>query len=150
MTDRQDKSPAASADERRPRIVLADDHPSVLAAFGRLLRRSCDVVASVSSGTDAIQAVTALKPDLLVVDLMMPDVDGLEVCRRIAQLMPETDVVIVTAFDDTQVRKIALRDGARAFVPKSRASEMLEDTVRKIFAAKQRATTPGKPTDVRR
>ena len=150
MTDRQDGSPTTSAGERRPRIVLADDHPSVLAAFGRLLQHACDVVASVSSGTEAIEAVIALKPDVLVVDLMMPDLDGLEVCRRITQLIPETDVVIVTAFDDAQVRKIALRDGAKAFVPKSRASDTLEDTVKKIFSGKQGATKPLKATDVRR
>jgi two-component system response regulator MprA len=150
MTERQDGSPKVSEGERRPRVVLADDHPSVLAAFGRLLQESCDVVASVSSGTEAIQAVTTLKPDLLVVVLMMPDIDGLEVCRRIAQLIPETDVVIVTAFDDAQVRKIALGDGAKAFVPKSRASATLQDIVKTIFAGKQRAATPEKSTDVRR
>jgi DNA-binding NarL/FixJ family response regulator len=147
MTDRQDGSPTTSNDERRPRIVLADDHPAVLVAFARLLQQSCDVVASVSNGTDAIQAVTTLKPDVLVVDLMMPDVDGLEVCRRVIQLVPETDVVIVTAFDDAQVREIALRDGATAFVAKSVASERLEDTVLKIFARKPRPSTPRNVTD---
>jgi DNA-binding NarL/FixJ family response regulator len=147
MTDRQDGTHTTSDDVRRPRIVLADDHPTVLVALGRLLRRSCDVVASVSSGTEAIQAVTALKPDVLVVDLMMPDVDGLEVCRRVIQLVPETDVVIVTAFDDAQVRAIALRDGATGFVPKSVASDRLEDVVQKIVAGKQRPSTPRNARD---
>jgi DNA-binding NarL/FixJ family response regulator len=147
MTDGQNGSPTTSDDERRPRIVLADDFPSVLVAFARLLQPSCDVVASVSNGTDAIQAVTALKPDVLVVDLMMPDVDGLEVCRRVIQLVPETNVVIVTAFDDATVRKIALRDGATAFVAKSVASERLEDTVLKIFAGKSRPWPSRNATD---
>jgi DNA-binding NarL/FixJ family response regulator len=149
MTDRHDGTSTTSDDTRRPRIVLADDHPSVLVALGRLLKPSCDVVASVSSGTEAIEAVTALKPDVLVVDLMMPDIDGLEVCRRVIRLVPETDVVIVTAFDDAHVRKIALRDGATAFVPKTMASDMLEDTVKKSVAGKQRASTPRNATDVR-
>ena len=147
MTDRQDGSPTTSDDERRPRIVLADDHPAVLVAFARILRESCDVVASVSNGTEAIQAVTALKPDVLVVDLMMPDVDGLEVCRRVVQLVPETAVVIVTAFDDAHVRNIAIRDGATAFVPKSIASDRLADTVKTIFAGKRRPSTPRNATD---
>ena len=116
-------------------------------AFARILQQSCDVVASVSNGAEAIKAVTALKPDVLVVDLMMPDVDGLEVCRRVVQLVPETDVVIVTAFDDAHVRMIALRDGAKAFVPKMLASERLADTVTKIFAEKPRPSTPRTATD---
>jgi two-component system response regulator MprA len=117
---------------------LADDHPDVLIAFRRLLENSCEVVASVPNGTQAIQAVTALRPDALIVDLMMPDVDGLEVCRRIKQVAPEIDVVIVTAFDDAQVRTIALQDGAAAFVAKSFASDRLEDTIQTIFAGRQR------------
>jgi DNA-binding NarL/FixJ family response regulator len=146
MTDQQAGSSTAADEQRRPRIVLADDHPAVLVAFDRLLQQSCDVVASVSNGTQAIEAVTTLKPDVLVVDLMMPDVDGLEVCRRVLQLVPETDVVIVTAFDDAQVRKIALRDGASAFVPKSIAADTLADTVRKIFACKRGPSTPPNAT----
>src|SRR4026209_1945119 len=90
------------------RIALADDHPSVLEAFIRMLQPSCEIVASVSNGRSAIEAVITLQPDVLVVDLMMPDVDGLEVCRIVKETTPETDVVIVTAFDDSHVQRIAL------------------------------------------
>ena len=120
--------------ERRPRVVLADDHPAVLVAFSRLLQSSCDVVASVPNGAQAIQAATLLRPDVLVVDLMMPDVDGLEVCRKVRQAAPDTAVVIVTAFDDAHVRTIALRDGARDFVPKGLVSDRLEDTIQRLAA----------------
>lgn len=123
-----------SSRERRPRIVLADDHPSVLIAFGRLLEPSCDVVASVPNGSAAIDAVATLRPDVLVIDLMMPDLDGLEVCRRVKESTPEIAVVIVTAFDDTDVQTIALRDGASAFVPKHSAPGSLEHTIQRIFA----------------
>src|SRR5688572_15547659 len=98
--------------ERRPRVVLADDYPPVLDALGRMLRVSCDVVASVSSGCEAVEAVCRLSPDVLVADLMMQDIDGLEVCRRVKRLMPETVVVIITASDETAIRAAALRDGA--------------------------------------
>jgi DNA-binding NarL/FixJ family response regulator len=123
-----------SLPEFRPRVVLADDHPSVLVAFGRLLRPSCEVVASVADGNAAIEAVGALRPDILVVDLMMPDLDGLEVCRKIKQITPETDVIIVTACDDTDVEAVAMRDGASAFVPKYSAPTMLERTIQRIVA----------------
>jgi DNA-binding NarL/FixJ family response regulator len=121
---------------------LADDHPSVLVAFGRLLRPSCDVVASVSDGRAAIAAVCALRPDILVVDLMMPDVDGLEVCRQVKEAAPETHVVIVTACDDTEVENVALQDGASAFVPKHSASRILERTILQICAGRYDIRAP--------
>jgi DNA-binding NarL/FixJ family response regulator len=118
----------------KPRVVLVDDHPLVLAALDRMLRTSCDVVASVSSGREAIEAVGTFRPDVLVADLMMPDVDGLEVCRRVKRLAPETAVVIITASDDIAVRTAALRDGASAFVPKHLAAETLARTIERVFA----------------
>ena len=121
----------------RPRVVLVDDHPHVLGAFGRLLGFSCDVVASVSNGRDAVEAVLTLRPDILVADLMMPDMDGLEVCRRVKHAAPETAVVIVTAFDDAEMQKIVLAAGASAFIPKHTAADILEPTIRQIFAEKQ-------------
>jgi two-component system response regulator ResD len=122
--------------------VLADDHPSVLVAFGRLLRPSCEVVASVADGYAAIEAVGVLRPDILVVDLMMPDLDGLEVCRKIKQTTPETDVIIVTACDDTDVEAVALRDGASAFVPKHSAPGTLELTILRIVADRRAIGPP--------
>lgn len=121
----------------RPRVVLADDHPHVLGAFGRLLGFSCDVVGSASNGRDAIEAVMTVRPDVLVVDLMMPDMDGLEVCRRVKHAAPETAVIIVTAFGDPEMQKVALTAGASAFIPKHAAADALERTVRQIFAEKQ-------------
>jgi DNA-binding NarL/FixJ family response regulator len=131
-----------SAPEFRPRVVLADDHPSVLVAFGRLLRASCEVVASVSEGQAAIDAVGALRPDILVVDLMMPDLDGLEVCRQVKRAAPETHVVIVTACDDTEVETVALQDGASAFVPKHSAPGILERTIQEICAGRRGMQPP--------
>ena len=123
--------------ERRPRLVIADDHPSVLVAFARMLEPCCDVVASVPNGQEALDAVARLKPDILLVDLMLPDLDGLDVCRRVKQSAPETDVVIVTAFDDGHVEAIAIQDGASAFVPKHSAAATLERTIQRIFAERQ-------------
>jgi|SRR3954462_11596439 len=121
----------------RPRVVLADDHPHVLGAFGRLLGFSCEVVGSVSNGRDAVEAVMTLRPDILVTDLMMLDLDGLEVCRRVKHAAPETAVVIVTAFDDAEMQEAALAAGASAFIPKHAAADALERTIQQIFAEKQ-------------
>lgn len=121
----------------RPRVVLADDHPHVLSAFSRLLSFSCEVVGSVSNGHDAIEAVMTLRPDILVADLMMPGLNGLEVCRQVKHAAPETAVVIVTAFGDAEIQKVALEAGASAFIPKHAAADALEPTVRQIFVEKQ-------------
>lgn len=121
----------------RPQVVLADDHPQVLAAFGRLLHFSCEVVGSVSNGHDAIEAVVTLRPDVLIVDLMMPDLDGVEVCRRVKHAAPETAVVILTALDDVAMQKVALAAGASAFIPKHAAADTLERAIQQLFAEKQ-------------
>ncbi len=118
----------------KPRVVVVDDYPPVLAALGRMLRISCDIVASVSTGCEAVEAVSRLKPDVLVADLMLPDIDGLEVCRRVKRLMPETAVVIITASDDGAVEAAARGAGASAFVPKHVAAETLRRTIAKVFA----------------
>lgn len=118
---------------QRVRVVIADDHPQVRTAFERLLR-TCEVVAAVSNGHDAVEAIARLKPDVAIIDLMMPDIDGLEVCRQVKQLRPETHVVIVTAFDDAHVQAAALEAGASAFVPKYAAPGTLEATVRRVAA----------------
>jgi DNA-binding NarL/FixJ family response regulator len=117
--------------------VIADDHPSVLGAFARMLQPCCEVVAAVPTGNEAVEAVNKLRPDILLVDLMMPDVDGLAVCRSVKQTVPETDIIIVTAFDDAQVQAVAMQDGASAFVPKHSAAATLEDTILRIFAERQ-------------
>jgi DNA-binding NarL/FixJ family response regulator len=104
-----------------------------------MLQPRCDVVATVPDGHGAIEAVGTLRPDVLLVDLMLPDVDGMEVCRCVKRTAPETDVVIVTAFDDAQVRAIAMQDGAAAFVPKHSAAATLEHTILQIFAERLRA-----------
>jgi DNA-binding NarL/FixJ family response regulator len=71
---------------------------------------------------------------VLVVDLMMPDLDGLEVCRIVRRTAPETHVIIVTAYDDSEVHSLALQVGAAAFVPKHSAATTLRHTIRRVCA----------------
>jgi DNA-binding NarL/FixJ family response regulator len=68
---------------------------------------------------------------------MLPDVDGLHVCRSVKQTSPKTDVIIVTAFDDEHVQTVAMKDGASAFMPKHSAASTLENTILRIFAERQ-------------
>jgi DNA-binding NarL/FixJ family response regulator len=122
---------------RLPRIVIADDHPSVLDAFCRMLHGGCEIVATAPGGNAAVEAVTRLRPDVLIVDLMMPDIDGLEVCRRVKLAVPQTAVIIVTAFDDADVQAVALQNGAAAYVPKQEAARTLEQAIQRIVRESQ-------------
>jgi DNA-binding NarL/FixJ family response regulator len=121
--------------ERRPRIVIADDYPRLLAALRRLLEPSCDIVGSVSSGVEAIDAVTTLSPDVVVLDVSMPDINGMDACRRIKQAAPNTRVVLMTAAHDALLEAHALRAGASAFVLKGAAASEMAATIQRVFAA---------------
>ena len=125
------------APTRQPRVVLVDDDAGVLVAFRRLLQPRCEVVGCVAGGDEAVDAARTLRPDVMVVDLMMPQMDGLEVCRRVKLAAPGTAIVIVTAFDDVQMRRIALQAGAAAFVPKHSVATTLERMIERICSRKR-------------
>jgi len=73
----------------RPRVLVADDHADLVKAICRLLAMECDVVGSVADGSAVLEAAQRLRPDVIVVDLNLPNVNGLEACRQIRQAHPE-------------------------------------------------------------
>ena len=118
------------AEDWRPRVLLADDFRGLLVAWRRLLEPSCNVIDTVSSGREAVEAVTRLRPDVIVLDLSMPDLNGLEACRQIKRVVPETKVIFVTAADDPHLQQEAFQVGASAFVSKHSAAGELERVIR--------------------
>ena len=121
-------------EERRPRVLLADDYQGLLDAWRRLLESSCDIVGSVLNGRDVLEAATRLRPDVIVLDVDMPGLNGVDACRQIKQATPETGVVLVTAADDADVRHAGTQAGASAFVLKYSAAEELERAIQRAFA----------------
>ena len=103
---------------KRPRVLLAEDHPGVAKAVSRVLALECEVVGNVADGSAVVEAVQRLQPDVVVVDLNLPNVDGLEVCRQITQAHPQTKIIVFTAVTDPEVRQRSLAVGASAFVSK--------------------------------
>jgi len=117
----------------RPRVLLVDDYERLLEAWRRLLEPSCEIVGGVTSGDEALPLAQALKPDVIVVDLSMPGLSGFDVCRKIRQIAPETQVVLVSADDNEALRDAAARVGAAAFVTKSEAADELAPAIRRAF-----------------
>ena len=113
---------------------MADDHVEVLAALQRLLEPSCDIIGRATDGTALLEAAQALEPDVIVLDMFLPAVDGLEACRRIRQVRPETKVVLLTAAADPVFRQRAFEVGASAFLSKSSQIDQLIPAILRAFA----------------
>jgi DNA-binding NarL/FixJ family response regulator len=121
----------------RPTVLLADDYEGICKAMTRLLRASCDVVANVGDGTALLETIERLRPEIVVLDLRMPGIDGLDACREIKAAKPDVDVIVCTAADEPWLRVRALEAGASAFVLKCR---MGDDLVPAIL--RTRSVTP--------
>jgi DNA-binding NarL/FixJ family response regulator len=109
----------------RPRVLLVDDHPGILKALGRVLAVECDVVGLIADGRDVAEATVRLQPQVIVVDLNLPHVSGLDVCRQVRQSNPGVKVIVISAMTDDQIRDEALAAGASGFVDKSAPGELV-------------------------
>ena len=116
----------------RPRVLLVDDHPGIVRALSRLLSTECDVVGVMADGREVAAAAARLQPVLIVVDLNLPDVSGLDVCRQIRDSNPRVKVVVISARIDEAIRDEALAAGASGFFDKSAANELIE-AIRRIW-----------------
>ena len=116
----------------RPRVLLVDDHPGVAKAIGRALAPECDVVGVVADGREVADAAARLQPVVIVVDLNLPNMSGLDVCRQITQNNPRVKVIVITAMTDDAFRDEALAAGASGFVQKAAAGDLIT-AIRRIW-----------------
>jgi len=102
------------------RILIADDHPLVRSGMRALLTATEDleVVGEAATGEEAISLAAALQPDVIVMDLRMPGINGIEATRRIMQSYPHMRILVVTLFEDDDSVFAALRAGARGYILK--------------------------------
>ena len=119
---------------KRPRVLIADDYEGLAKAVGRLLSLDCDVVGSVADGRALFEAVPRLQPDLVVLDLSLPDVDGLEACRKLVHLNSQIKVIVFTAMYGPDIRQRCFEAGASAFVSKIAGDGDLPSTVKRLCA----------------
>ena len=116
------------------KVVIADDHSLVRQGLRRYLdmAEDIDVVGEASNGEEAIALVEKSQPDIVLLDIRMPGVDGLEAARRIREQFPNVGAIMLTAYDDRQFVVEAVRAGARGYVLKARDAEHLIQTVRLV------------------
>lgn len=121
------------------RIVVADDHPFILDGLDQLFRAEsdCEIVARSTDGEEALRAVQTFRPDVLVLDVRMPRLDGIELLRRMHELQLSTKVVLLTAsLDDARLLE-AFRLGASGLVLKESAPRLLVQSVRQVANGEQ-------------
>jgi DNA-binding NarL/FixJ family response regulator len=110
----------------KPRVLLADDHTMLLEAFQKLLADECDVVGAVSDGRALVAAAATLHPDVIVVDVAMPLLNGIDAARQIKQAQPDARIIVLTMNEDPEVAAEAFRAGACGYLLKrSAASELM-------------------------
>jgi len=113
----------------RPRVLLADDHPEMLAALEHLIEPACEIVGRIADGAGVFDLVARLRPDILVVDVNMPALNGIEICRRTVAAFPAVAVIVLSAELDPTLAQAAREAGAAAFITKLSAAEDLPDAI---------------------
>jgi two-component system, NarL family, response regulator NreC len=125
-------------------IFLADDHDIVRRGLQAILAAESDfkVVGQASDGLAAIEKVQALQPDILVLDIMMGGVNGLEVTRQLSKKCPKTGIVILSMHSNEAYVLEALRSGAKAYILKDNATEDLVRAIREVAAGRRYLSAP--------
>jgi DNA-binding NarL/FixJ family response regulator len=124
----------------KPRVLLADDHVMLLEAFRALLEDECEIVGTASNGRELVELAAALKPELVIIDVAMPLLNGLEAARQLRQSHPEIRVVFLTMNDDPDMAAEALRGGASGYLLKSSAGSELTTAVREAMRGRSYVT----------
>jgi len=116
------------------RILVVDDHPVVRRGIRTLLgsRAEWEIVDEAQDGIEAVEKANHLKPDVILLDVSMPRMDGLEACRRIRKNVPQSEILIVTQHDSPQMMREAMEAGARGYVVKSNVARDLPAAVEAV------------------
>jgi len=120
----------------RTTLLIADDHAVVAQALAQMLARAYDVVAIVNDGVEVVEAARRLRPDVIVSDLSMPGLSGLDALRRLKAEGVRTRVIFLTMYDDPALAAEAMRAGASGYLLKQAAGEELLAAIRDVLAGR--------------
>jgi DNA-binding NarL/FixJ family response regulator len=126
---------------KRLRLLLADDHPALLAQIARLLAEEFEIVRAVGNGLDLVDAAARLDPDVIVLDITMPGLDGIEAARRLRQAGGRAQLVFLTVHDDPDYVRAAFEAGGVGYVVKARLAKDLVSALHAVQAG-QRFVSP--------
>jgi DNA-binding NarL/FixJ family response regulator len=118
---------------RRPRVLLADDHQMLVDALKSVLEPRCEVVGTVNNGRALLEKAPTLQPEVIVLDIAMPEMNGLTAARHLKHSVPRAKLVFLTMNEDPQLVGEAFRAGASAFLLKQAAASELIDAVEKVL-----------------
>jgi DNA-binding NarL/FixJ family response regulator len=116
------------------RILVVDDHEELRNKIVHLLDQQFNVLGAMGDGPSFLKALDRLKPDLCVLDISMPDMNGIDVAQQIKQTHSQIKIVFVTVHDDLDFRAAALSTGAEGYVTKAKMGGELLFAVRKVLA----------------
>ncbi len=134
---------------KRPRVLLADDHPIVIEGLRKLLEPECEVVGVVEDGQALVREAPWRRPDIVILDIAMPLLNGIEAARRLRTLTPKSRLIFVTMYTDPTFAAEAFNAGAWGYVLKRSAASELMRAVRDVLAGR-RYVAPGLPAEVDR
>ena len=121
----------------KPRILLADDHMLILDGLRNLLERHYDLVGTVQDGHSVLNAARRLQPDLVLMDVAMPVLNGLQAGHRLREQLPKVKLLYVSMYGDTPYVEEALRIGASGYVLKRSGWEELSRAIESVLSGKQ-------------
>src|SRR5215472_15699015 len=124
---------AAGPGVRRPRVLLADDHAMVTEGLRHLLEPDFDLVGKVEDGRTLLQTTTQLRPDVILLDISMSGLNGIDAARQLTKVVPESKVIIVTMHNDATYVGEAFRAGAVGYLLKRCAARELVQAIRTVL-----------------
>jgi len=124
----------------QPRVLLADDHTMVVEAFRKLLELEFEIVGTVGDGRTLVTTAPELKPDVIVIDISMPLLNGMDAGRELKRLLPRTKLIALTMNEDCEVASEALRSWASGYLLKKSAGSELVKAIREVLKGKSYVT----------
>jgi DNA-binding NarL/FixJ family response regulator len=126
---------------RKPRIFLADDHAMVVDAFRRMLEHEFDIVGTAADGLELLNSAPSLQPDVVVVDLGLPLLSGLDAGRELKKLLPQTKILVVTVNEDPEIADAVLGEWASGYLLKKCTGSELVKALRELVMGRSYVTT---------
>jgi DNA-binding NarL/FixJ family response regulator len=125
---------------KKPRVLMADDHSLILAGLRKLVEVECDVVGTVEDGRALVEAAQKLRPDLILLDISMPLLNGLDAARQLTKLVPESKVIILTMHASPTYATEAFQAGASGYLLKRSAASELSQAIQSVLQGQQYLT----------